>query len=393
MPITILNPNFNFKEAVRQLPASMQRSKSDLQKILSGVSGRWELVRDFIKTYNEITNTTRNGALLKDESLKGSSQSQTRVQNKLCKVLVDCVIFIPSFEISIEDAKNFIEDLLNENADSITRDIHTAQERMEDSQKIIKFRENSIQYFQDLENAIYKIKDDCVDVMLGLLEQQQRQCDLKILPEYFAALHNYIIKHNTFEQKQKSQKTLKLKKLQTRFQKLENLPWMSVSIPSISGCSHLGAFKHIEHFYLFVPECFSEFIKKISKISNHFQLLSVKKSLNTDEFQLFVLLQASFIIAEIKMILKKTKGTYETTLDKISFFLKVVTKIREHITNLQEKQKCISGAMDGFIYREIQPSLDQWLDQLYEYEASWLTGGLQELMAVIDEIPNDQRNV
>jgi hypothetical protein len=86
-----------------------------------------------------------------------------------------------------------------------------------------------------LEEAIHKIKDDYVNVMFGLLEQQQRQCDLKILPEYFAALHNCIIKHTISERERKSQKLSKLKMLQTRLKKLETLPWMSVSIPSISG--------------------------------------------------------------------------------------------------------------------------------------------------------------
>jgi hypothetical protein len=388
MSITIPDISFKFDEALRQLPASVQGSNPDLQEAFSKVNDGWELVREFIVTYNDMRDTISGGSLSRGESLKDSNQSQKDAQDMLCKILIDCVIFIPNLESWIEKAKSPIEGLLHKNAGSITRDKHPTQAQIEDSQKIIQFGEDSVQYLKTLEETIHKIKDDCINVMLGLLEQQQRQGDLKILPEHFAALHNYIIKHTISERKRKSQELPKLKMLQTRLKKLETLPWMSVSIPSISG--HLGAFEQTEHFYLFVPGCFSGLIKKLPKDPNTIQLFTKKESLSPDEFQSFVLLQASFTIAEIKLILNDTE---KRALDKVSSFLEAITKVREHVANLQEKQKCISGPVDSFVYRETHKSLDQWLDHLSEYEAIWLTCSLQELIAANHEVFNDQRNV
>jgi hypothetical protein len=133
MPITIQNISFNFYEAVSWLTASVQISNPDLHEAFSKVNDRWELVRKFIVTYNDIRDTVSYGSLSKDESLKDSNQSQKDAQNMLCKILIDCVIFIPNLESWIEKAKGPIEGLLHKNADSITRDKHPTQAQIEDS--------------------------------------------------------------------------------------------------------------------------------------------------------------------------------------------------------------------------------------------------------------------
>jgi hypothetical protein len=395
MPITIPNISFNFEEAAKQLPPSVQKEKSNLRNVLLEVNNRWELVKRYLKQYNDIIDKAKTELLVpskeKEDRLKKIGEgvlldikiimrdlqqiSMNNTQNQLCNVLINCVDLIPYLKDWIKAAEGLIESLFEDNAETIVLPGKQPEQTLiQNSQKVREFGENYFQYLQDLEKAIHKIKDDCVNVMLGLLKQQQTQGEITILPEYFAALHNYIS-----ESKDKTQMKM-----------LNSLLWMSApsedELSISSGNDNSGILEKTLQGYLFVPECLSQLCEKASSLP-----ASPPTSKN---FQSFLLLEASFLIAEIRMILrscKKKENPYEAVSDKVSSFLKAVIKVREHITKLQKERECISS-WHWLFKRKTNQAFDQWLGQLVAYEVTLLESGFKELKDVIEYITFDEKN-